>query len=57
MAALVATATGLRMGNGAKTADVSGLASVGRLPEIWTLKKRAEGKTEYYFNIRKIMEH
>lgn len=57
MAALVATATGLRMGNGAKTADVSGLASVGRLPEIWTLKKRAEGKTGYYFNIRKIMEH
>lgn len=50
LAALVATAAGLRMGRGAKTAGASGLASVGRLPEIWTLKKRAAGNTEYYFS-------
>ncbi len=44
---LVNPAAGLRMGRGAKTADGSGLASVGRSPEIWMLKKRAAEKTKY----------
>ena len=48
---LVATAAaGLSMGRGTRAADGSGLASTGRSPEIWMLKKRAAEKTVYDFN-------
>lgn len=47
LAALVATASGLRMGRGAKTADGSGLASAGRSPDILMLKNRAAERTQY----------
>lgn len=46
LAELVITAAGLRMGRGARAADGSGLASAGRSPEIWMLKKRAAEKAE-----------
>lgn len=46
LAEVVSTAEGPRIGRGAKAADGSGLASAGRSPETWTLKKSAAGKME-----------
>lgn len=46
LAEVVATAAGPRMGRGAKAADCWGLASAGKSPDTWTVKKSAAGKTE-----------
>lgn len=48
LGALVAAAEG--SSRGVKPADGSGLASVGRSPEISTLKKRAAGRMESRIN-------
>lgn len=50
LAVLVAMTAGLRMGMGARTAKGSGLASAGRSPKIWMLKKSAVEKRDRRVN-------
>lgn len=57
LAELVSTAPGLRIGRNEKAADVSGLTSAGKSPEIWTLKKRAGEETEYMISVGKPQKH